>query len=142
MSIKIPYKKYPTPHTASGFYYAASLPVSIALPAKNSPRSKRFDAIIDSGASGCLFHASIGRSIGLEIEKGETAHTQGIAGPSAIFLHDVSLYAPGGIIATRAGFSDALPVAGLLGMAGFFENFKVLFDSSALCCELERIYQG
>jgi hypothetical protein len=144
VSIKIPYKKYPTPHTACGFYYAASIPVNIALPARNSPRSKRFDAIIDSGASGCLFHASIGRSIGLEleIEKGEMAETQGVAGPSAIFLHDICLYAPGGIIATRAGFSDALPIAGLLGMAGFFENFKVMFDSTALRCELERIYQA
>jgi hypothetical protein len=142
VSIRIPYKKYPTQHTPCGFCYAASIPVNIALPVENSPRSKRFDAIIDSGAASCLFHAGIGRSIGLEIEKGEMAETQGVAGPSAIFLHDIFLYAPGGIISTRAGFSDALPIAGLLGMSGFFENFKVLFDATTLCCELERIFQS
>lgn len=70
MSLKIPYRKYPAPNAPSGFCYAASVPVNIGLPAKNAPRSKRFDAIIDSGASACLFHASIGRAIGLDIEKG------------------------------------------------------------------------
>jgi hypothetical protein len=142
VSLKIPYKKYPAPQTPGGFLYAASIPVNIALPAKNAPRSKRFDAVIDSGASGCLFHASIGRAIGLEIEKGEMTQTMGVAGSSNIFLHDISLYAPGGIIATRAGFSDDLPLAGLLGMAGFFEHFKIVFDPIAHCVELERLFRA
>ncbi|MFZ0794340.1 MAG: hypothetical protein WAM65_11245, partial [Candidatus Korobacteraceae bacterium] len=60
----------------------------------------------------------------------------------AIYLHDISLYAPGGIITTRAGFSDNLPIAGLLGMAGFFENYKISFDPVTLRCELERLYQA
>jgi hypothetical protein len=142
VNLKVPYKKYPAPHAKSGFCYAASIPVSIALPAKHSPRSKRFDAIIDSGASQCLFHASIGRAIGLEIEKGGLTQTLGIAGPSKVYVHNISLYAPGGIIDARAGFSDELPIAGLLGMQDFFENFKITFDSTALRCELERIYQA
>jgi len=142
VSLKVPYKKYPTPYAACGFYYSASLPVSIALPAKNSPRSKRFDAIIDSGASSCIFHAGIGRAIGLDIEKGEPTQTLGIAGPMEIYLHDISLHVPGGIIVTRAGFSDGLPIAGLLGMTGFFENFRIAFDPTALRCELERIYKA
>jgi hypothetical protein len=79
VSLKVPYKKYPTPFAACGFFYSASIPVNIALPAKNSPRSKRFDAIIDSGASSCIFHAAIGQAIGLDIEKGELTQTMGIA---------------------------------------------------------------
>ena len=98
MSLKLPYKKYPTPFAKCGFYYSASVPVNIALPAKNSPRSKRFDAIIDSGASSCLFHASIGHAIGLEIEKGVHTQTLGIAGAMDIYVHEIALYAPGGII--------------------------------------------
>jgi len=142
VSLKVPYKKYPTTYAESGYYYSASVPVSIALPAKSSPRSKRFDAIIDSGASSCIFHASIGRAIGLDIENGQLTETLGVAGATRIYLHDISLYAPGGIIATRAGFSDDLPIAGLLGMAGFFENYKISFDPIALQCELERLYQA
>jgi len=59
-----------------------------------------------------------------------------------IYVHEISLCAPGGIIATRAGFTKDLPIAGLLGMAGFFENFRVTFDATALRVELERIYQA
>lgn len=142
MSLKVPYKKYPTSFTKCGFYYSASIPVNIALPAKNSPRSKRFDAIIDSGASMCIFHAAIGRAIGLTIENGALTETLGIGGPMKIYLRDISLYAPGGIIATTAGFSDGLPIAGLLGIEGFFENFKISFDPCGLQCKLERIYQS
>jgi hypothetical protein len=116
--------------------------VNIALPARNSPRSKRFDAIIDSGASQCIFHASIGRAIGLEIEKGKLMTTNGIQGPTNIYMHDVSLYAPGGIVPAYAGFSDALPIAGLLGMTGFFEYFEIIFDPTAMHVELKRLYQA
>jgi hypothetical protein len=114
--------------------------VSIALPAKNSPRSERFDAIIDSGASSCIFHASIGRAVGLDVEKGKPTETLGIAGAMRVYVHEISLYAPGGIIVTVAGFSDALPIAGLLGMSGFFENFRIVFDPTELRCELDRLY--
>jgi hypothetical protein len=45
-------------------------------------------------------------------------------------------------VLARAGFSDSLPIAGLLGMAGFFENFNITFDPIALCVELERLYRA
>jgi len=140
--LKVPYQKYPDPQARGGFFYAATIPVNIGLPAKNSPRSKRFDAIIDSGASQCIFHAGIGRAIGLEIEKGEVVSTNGVQGPTNIYLHDISLYIPGGLVSTRSGFSDDLPVAGLLGMAGFFEHFKVTFDPTAFRVELERLFRA
>ncbi|HYU45036.1 MAG TPA: hypothetical protein VEK84_02525 [Terriglobales bacterium] len=142
MSLKLPYQKYPDPKAPAGFYYAASVPVNIALPAKNSPRSKRFDAIIDSGASSCIFHAAIGRAIGLEVEEGELTLTQGVAGPCKLYLHDISLYIPGGPVLTRAGFSDDLPIAGLVGMLGFFEHFRITFDPTALRVDLERLYHA
>lgn len=140
--MKIPYKKYPAPTAPGGFFYAASIPINIALPTKNAPRSKRFDAIIDSGASGCLFHSSIGRAIGLQIEKGQLAQTLGVSGPANLFLHEIAIHVPGGPITTVAGFSDELSIAGLLGMAGFFEHFKIVFDPSALCVELERVHHA
>lgn len=142
MSLKLPYQKYPDPQARGGFFYAATVPVNIALPAKNSLRSKRFVAIIDSGASQCIFHAALGRAIGLEIEKGELVSTNGVDGPTCVYLHDISLYIPGGFVPARAGFSDKLPIAGLLGMSGFFEHFKVTFDPTALRVELDRLYRA
>ena len=150
MILRIAYKKYPAPATPGGFFYAASLPVDIGLSAGSSsasnprskPRSKRFDALIDSGASSCLFHASIGRAIGLEIEKGQRMQTLGVSGDATMYLHEVALSVPGGVVVTQAGFSDQLPIAGLLGMLGFFEHFKITFDPTALAVELERVHRA
>jgi hypothetical protein len=139
--LKLPYKKYPD-STTGGFFYAAALPINIALPQKNAPRTKRFEAIIDSGATVCQFQASIGRFLGLDIEKGEAKQTMGVAGPTTMYMHEIALYLPGGIITTKAGFSTDLPVPGLLGMCGFFEHFRVSFDPTALRVELERIFKA
>lgn len=118
------------------------LNVQISLPSKTAPRTKRLDVVIDSGASRCMFPAELGRFIGLDIEKGYPEETLGIQGPTSSYLHDIWLHAPGGVIAIRAGFSDALPVAGLLGMEGFFDHHKILFDGAARAFQLERIYKA
>ncbi len=138
MTLKLPYKTFPL--YGGGTTHTAVLNVNIALPAKNAPRTKRFEAVIDSGASRCIFHGSLGRFIGLDIEKGTVEETQGVNGICRTYLHDIALHAPGGIISCRAGFSDDLPIAGLLGMNGFFDHFKVVFDPTGQRCELERIF--
>ena len=52
------------------------------------------------------------------------------------------LYIPGGPVTIKAGFKEKLPVAGIPGMAGFFEPFKITFDGQAQACELERIFHA
>jgi len=141
VSVKLPYKKFPD--GKGGFDSFAVVPVNIARPEPHSPRSKRFEAIIDSGACRCTFHSSIGAAVGLDIEKGKEDATIGVSGkPTKIWLHDISLYTPGGIIAIQAAFAHDLPVAGILGMSGFFGHFRITFDPTAQRCELERIYQA
>lgn len=76
----------------------------------------------------------------LDIEAGKPDETLGITGVERVFLHEVMVYIPGGPIKTVAGFSDNLSVAGLLGMTGFFEHFKIVFDPTTLRVELERLY--
>ncbi len=68
--------------------------------------------------------------------------TNGIGGPEETWLHDICLYIPGGPVRITAGFKEKLAVAGLLGMKGFFEHFKITFDSAAQECVLERIFQA
>jgi hypothetical protein len=141
LSIKLPFKKYPRPN--GGFDQFAVVSINISLPGKNAPRSKRFEAIIDSGACRCTFHSGIGKAIGLEVDKGEVEETYGVSGePTTVHLHDIHLHAPGGIIPIRAAFTEKLPVAAILGMDGFFNHFRVTFDPTAQRCELERIYQA
>jgi hypothetical protein len=110
-------------------------------PSANAPRTKRFEAIIDSGATRSLFHSDFASHLGLDLRLGEREITQGIGGSESIYLHEVSLYVPGGPVNIKAGFKDKLPVAGLLGMRGFFEFFKVSFDPDAKIRELDRIYR-
>jgi hypothetical protein len=116
--------------------------VNIPLPQNNAPRTKRFEAIIDSGATRCLFNADIGRSIGLDIASGDLEETMGIDNVSKTYIHEISLYAPGGPIKIKAGFMEGLRVAGLLGMNGFFEHFVVKFEVSELAFEIERVYRA
>jgi hypothetical protein len=140
--VKFAYKTYPT--SRGGDDWWATLPVQLANTRKHSPPCRKFEALIDSGAAICMFHADVGRAIGLDVEKGEEDYTTGISGkPTKIYLHDVSLYPPAHIIKIRAGFTDELPLAGLLGRKGFFEHFKVTFDPSnnPPGFELERIYR-
>lgn len=120
------------------------MPVQLSNHVKHSPPTKRFEALVDSGASKCIFHAALGRAIGLQIERGEEDQTVGVSGkPTTIFMHNISLHVPGGhILRIRAAFTDELPMAGILGRNGFFENFRVLFDPSGTTAgfEIERFY--
>lgn len=140
--MRFSYKYYPNARGGSEWW--AALAVQISNPAKHSPPTKRFEAMIDSGASRCIFHANLGRAIGLNIENGEAEDTTGISGePTTTYLHNISLHVPGGhSLRVRAGFTDQLPVAGLLGRQGFFEHFKITFDPSSNPpgFELQRIY--
>jgi hypothetical protein len=80
--------------------------------------------------------------MGFDMEKGEVEETLGINGVNKIYMHEILLYLPGGVVTTRAAFSYELPVPGLLGMEGFFEHFQVTFDPVAHQVELDRIHQS
>jgi hypothetical protein len=135
--LHVTYKVWPTaaPHPAfpGVLAWVPLLAVKIDYPAKHSPPSKRFEAVVDSGSQHTLFHSDIGKSIGIRVEKGIEASISGVVGgvKSPAFFHDVGLYVGADIIRIRAGFCDKLPVAGILGRLGFFDNFFVTFDQSS-----------
>jgi hypothetical protein len=96
--------------------------------------------MIDTGASRCIFHASIGEAIGLEVTKGKEEFTYGVSGESTkLYLHTVSIYAAGSIETTLAGFTYELPLAGLLGRRGFLDRFKFIYDASTAPPQFEVI---
>lgn len=87
-----------------------------------------------------MFHSSIGRALGLDIERGLREETLGVSGSSVGYIHTVNLFLPEGPIRIKASFSDEVPIAGLLGMSGFLDHFRITFDSRAQYCELERLF--
>jgi hypothetical protein len=120
------------------------LPVQLSNPKRHSPPSKRFEALIDSGASRCIFHSQIGRSLGFDIESGREERTVGVSGKATtVYIHGVGLFVCGGIITLKVAFCEDLPIAGLLGRRGFLEQFRFTFDPSSMppVFDLERIYR-
>ena len=130
------YKIVPLTHTAFPGQSSTWLPilnVQINNPAKHSPPTRRFEALIDSGSADTLFRSDIGRAIGLQIEHGVKGLVGGIV-PGAkieVCFHDVGLWVGADRIKIRAGFCDNLAVGAILGRRGFFEHFIITFDPSA-----------
>ena len=100
------------------------LNVSINNPTTHSPQTRRFEAVVDSGAPDCYFHGNIGRAIGLKIDKGTKSTIGEILAAAAIdvYFHDVALWIGTDTLKIRAGFLDQISVAAILGRRGFFEN--------------------
>lgn len=89
-----------------------------------------------------MFDWSIADFLGVRKERCTAQATTGIGGTETSYLHEVQLYIPGGSVTIVAAFKENLPLPGLLGMNGFFEHFRVTFDSQANECELIRIYRA
>ena len=96
----------------------------------NHAVSKRFEAIVDSGSTVCLFHADIGKPLSLKLKDGDKGSLGGVVGGSKgdVYYHKIKLKVMADIIPITAGFSEHLSVAAILGRHGFFENFIVTFD--------------
>lgn len=137
LSTVIPYRIFPD--GLGSYLYWAAMNVQIALPGRNAPRTKRFEAVIDSGATRCLFHANIAAHLGIDLKSRRREMTSGIGGREESWLHPIALYIPGGPVQITAAFKENLPLAGLLGTTGFFDQFTITFDSAAQHCLLERI---
>ncbi len=139
MITRVPYRAFPD--NAGDFLYCVFLNVQFSLPLARTAPVDRYECIIDSGATNCLFHADIAKRLGLDPKSGVLQWTNGIGGLEETWLHDVMLHLPGGPVRVTAGFKENLSVAGLLGMRGFFEHFHVRFDSDLKECLLERVYR-
>ncbi|MEK6279715.1 MAG: hypothetical protein AABN95_05110 [Acidobacteriota bacterium] len=86
--------------------------------------------LVDSGAADCVFSASFGEVLGIDVTSGEPHNFHGFdLRETPGFLHNVHLQVMGfpHWIEVRAAFveSEVMPV---LGQSGFFENYQVVFE--------------
>jgi hypothetical protein len=100
--------------------------------------------MVDSGAADCMFHSSIAPGIGIRVDSGRKEQRTGIGGTQDVWVHPIQLWFGADMLSIEAAFSPNLPLAGLLGRIGFFENYKITFDPSTHPpeLELERIYRA
>ena len=92
----------------------------------------KYDALIDSGADFCIFHAEIGEYLGIDVKSGLREIFSGVeesVGAEAYF-HELTLIIGDIEIKTLVGFSYDIADYGygLLGQKGLFDKFKINFD--------------
>ena len=97
---------------------------------RHGDKGRVFMALVDSGAVDCIFPESTGTLLGIDVPSGRPKTYFGIAQQAAPgFMHTISLQVTGFNHWTtlEAGFvsSDIMPI---LGQAGFFENYQIIFE--------------
>jgi hypothetical protein len=94
-------------------------------------KTKSFHAVVDSGSSACFFHADFLKLFKIKLTDGIKNSLGGVGKGTVIpvYYHDIFvLVGADWKIGVRAGFSEDLSVAGILGRTGFFDAFRVTFD--------------
>ncbi|SRR5688572_21253409 len=96
----------------------------------NGDRRKQQICLLDSGADESLFHSSIGRVLGLDIESGTPKIFDGIVGSIEAYMHTIEIQIQDfpSRVKVVAGFTDSIGVDAILGQKGFFENYRICFD--------------
>lgn len=88
-------------------------------------------ALVDSGADTALFHSSIAKELGLEVEKGRPQKFFGIAEVGIdVYFHTIELQIVGtqDSIRIEAGFTHSKGVGAILGQSGFFDDHHIKFE--------------
>ena len=91
---------------------------------------RRMFALVDSGSVDCIFPASVGELLHIDIRSGQPYEFHGfdlrlVRG----FVHRVHLQVAGFAhwVAIDAVFLESTGIA-ILGQSGFFENYQVVFE--------------
>lgn len=98
--------------------------------------------LIDSGADYCVFHATIGEQLGLDIKSGKLLTFFGTSGePQKAYFHKITFKIGGHEHSCEVGFSyDMEKLAyGLLGQDGFFDKWNIKFEYTKENIELKEI---
>jgi len=141
--MKFPYQKFPGPpilsHPDRKSVLRPTIPVCLVN--KQSGEHANYIALIDSGADYCIFHASMGEVIGLDVRSGKKMEYFGIAGvKQTAYFHEIVLSVGGWKFDCYVGFSydfDQMPY-GVLGQDGFFDKFKIVLDHNKFEIELKE----
>ena len=88
-------------------------------------------AIVDSGADNCVFPASFAGALGLDLLQMKSNLTGGVGSTANVTHFDtIEIDFGAGPFEVYAGFTAGMDLhgIGLLGQAGFFDRFDVMFS--------------
>lgn len=137
------YRKFPTdPENGPNPNKTSSLRPVIQIDFDGIHGRFGYLVLIDSGADWCIFHATIGEQLGLDIKSGRKVTFHGTSGEEQVaYFHQVNFYVGGISMTTLVGFSyelEKLPY-GLLGQDGFFDKWVIKFEYNKENIELKEI---
>ncbi len=120
--------QYDTRLTSLGFEQVPRVPVVFTNP-KNGFAIPVF-CLVDSGASDTLLHWEIGKTLGIDIEKGKRHEYAGIGGVVAGYRHPIKIRLANDTceFTIECAIMQFPSFDGLLGQRGFFDNYKVVFE--------------
>src|SRR3990167_3272093 len=126
------YRKFPVDHNNCPFpNKKSSLRPVIQVDFETSSGKFGYLVLIDSGADYCIFHATVGEQLGLDITSGKPLTFFGTSGePQKAYFHEITFKIGGHPHTCEVGFSyDMEKLAyGLLGQDGFFNKWVVKFE--------------
>ncbi|MCK4395545.1 hypothetical protein KAW96_03015 [candidate division WOR-3 bacterium] len=131
--MKFKYRKFPVTEKTESHPNVnyRSRPV-ILIFVKHGHRKIPTYSLIDSGADTCIFDASIGKELGIDIVKGKNGKMYGLKQePVNVYYHNIELSIGGRTFPCYAGFLSPhfkVPYGGILGQEGLFSKFIVKFD--------------
>ncbi len=107
-------------------------------------QGKKFDtvALLDSGANWCIFPASVGEYLGIQIDQGKKLEYTGVSARGIAYFHNVTLEIGGWGHNCLVGFSpnlDTMNVPAVLGHNGFFDRYEVIFNYKKEIIEIKQV---
>ena len=121
---------YTSQYTDFGIARMPLVFVEFSNPADSLKRREVF-SLVDSGAAATLINAQYAQELGIDLQSGKRIPFQGIKGTPAIgyeHLIKIRLTHDSREVTVPCYFMPDLQISALLGQAGFFENYKVLFE--------------
>src|SRR5436853_1702177 len=108
--MKFRYKRIASDVDPAGYTLHPLIQVSL----RYGNRAIDIRALIDSGAADCLFHRSIGETLGIDIESGRPKDYMGIARQSVVgYVHEIGLRVQGAARQVRCALSSFVHRASL-----------------------------
>ncbi len=120
-------------------FYRPVIPVQLRLDKK----TLRYEALLDSGADICIFHAELGELLGLDFNRLKSASFKGLSSKSESlgFQAIIDVGISNNFHSAPLIFSyNISPYGyGILGQKGFFEFYRIKFDYCKKEVELKSI---
>jgi len=89
-------------------------------------------ALVDSGAGACILNARFAELLGIDLESGTQSPILGITSEAIAYAHPIKIKLnrdfPENEFLITCVFLPNLNTDGLLGLAGFFENYRVVIE--------------